>query len=172
MSVGDREATARRVRAARIVAGLTVEELAAKLGGRGLGTRTIGKIERVERDAEPHELQRIAEVTDVPLWFLRHGFDGQAIEDEAEPTLGERLDALQGEVEALRGQHSELREMRERLGTVEADLSAVRRLAASWPTAAPPGVQPPGQQASRTSESTPRRSRRRPVGAPPQEDER
>jgi transcriptional regulator with XRE-family HTH domain len=127
VSTDAREATARRIRAARIVAGLTVEELAAKMHRRGLGTKTLGKIERVERDAAPHELEQIAEATNVPLWFLRHGFDGQAIEDEAEPTARERLDALEGEVEALRTQHRELREAREQITALAEQVTTLQR---------------------------------------------
>ncbi len=68
----DNASTARRLKAARQLADppLTVEELAAKLSLPGLGYKTLGNIERGDREIRPHEIQPIADALGVPATFL------------------------------------------------------------------------------------------------------
>src|SRR5688500_4215510 len=59
-----------RLRAVRALADLTVEQLADKMNLPGLGAKTLGAIERGERDLRPHELPVIAAACDVPPEFF------------------------------------------------------------------------------------------------------
>lgn len=61
---------ARRIRAARILANVTVEELAERIGVRGLGAKTLGAIEREERPVRRMELAEIARACELPLAFF------------------------------------------------------------------------------------------------------
>jgi transcriptional regulator with XRE-family HTH domain len=67
-----------RIRAARAYAGLTREELAAALG---MSASTYSNIEHADhpssREPRPAELVAIAYECGVPVWFMRHGFDGR-----------------------------------------------------------------------------------------------
>jgi transcriptional regulator with XRE-family HTH domain len=56
----------RRLKAARHHAGLSVTELAAALALPGLGAKTLGAIERGEREMRPQEIAPIADVTGMP----------------------------------------------------------------------------------------------------------
>jgi transcriptional regulator with XRE-family HTH domain len=67
-----------RVRAARAAAGLTREALAEPLG---CSVNTIARIEGGEREPKGAELERIARLCDVPLWFLRDGWSGAGTTD-------------------------------------------------------------------------------------------
>lgn len=59
------------MRAARCIAGLhTVDELAARVATRGLGKKTLGRIERGERGVAEMELAQIARACDLPLEFF------------------------------------------------------------------------------------------------------
>ena len=59
--------TARRVRAARAYAGLSVNELANRVG---LGLQTIKRIECLKRTARPFEVWAIAEACGLPREFF------------------------------------------------------------------------------------------------------
>jgi transcriptional regulator with XRE-family HTH domain len=59
--------TARRVRAARAYAGMSVSELAERVG---LGLQTIKRIESGKRNARPFEVWAIAEGCDLPRAFF------------------------------------------------------------------------------------------------------
>lgn len=64
--------SSRRIRAALALSGLTIEELAARIDQRGLGARTLRKLqdETDEREARPMELQAIAAATGIPYVFF------------------------------------------------------------------------------------------------------
>jgi transcriptional regulator with XRE-family HTH domain len=62
-----------RIRAARAAAGLSREALAEPLG---LSVNTIARIECGERPLKGRELERLAELCDIPSWFLRDGWAG------------------------------------------------------------------------------------------------
>src|SRR4051812_44910287 len=60
----------RRLKAARHLAGLTVPELAAALALPGLGAKTLGAIERGEREMRPQEIAPIADITGMPISYF------------------------------------------------------------------------------------------------------
>lgn len=65
---------ARRLRAARVLAGVeTREELAERVNLAKLGAKTIGKIERGERALEEHEIPPIADALGIPVSFFTDG---------------------------------------------------------------------------------------------------
>ena len=107
MAQPDDAEIARRVRAARIIADLrTVEELAERIGARGLGAKTLGAIERAERRPRRMELREIAEACGLPpeffsadLWELA-ATDGGGVQDRL-TALEERIDRLEGGAEVL-----------------------------------------------------------------------
>lgn len=77
----------RRLRAARVLADLTVQQLADKLDTPGLGAKTIGAIERGERAVRPHEIRVVAEALNVPVEFFTAGLSynaGSTDDDRAE----------------------------------------------------------------------------------------
>lgn len=87
----------RRIRASRIYAGLSREELGEAIERSG---DVIREIELGRRNVGRHEMPAIAKACDVPLWFIQHGFDGGAtrfviirkeLRDQLEP--GEEVDA-------------------------------------------------------------------------------
>lgn len=88
---------AQRLRAARVLADLTVEQLAAQIDTKGLGAKTLGAVERGERSLRRHEIEIIAEATGVPEWFLSDGFE----EPARDPVLAERVEALEGQMRAV-----------------------------------------------------------------------
>jgi hypothetical protein len=60
-----------RLKAAREFAGgITVKKLAALVNKPRFGEKVIGKIDRGERQAEPHEIQWLAEALCIPAAFL------------------------------------------------------------------------------------------------------
>lgn len=64
------EDLSRRLRAARALSGLTMEELAATFDEAGLGYKTLGRIERGERELRRMEVAILAEALNVPpAWF-------------------------------------------------------------------------------------------------------
>ncbi len=65
------EETARRVRAARALAGIrSVEALAERIDSRGLSAHTLRDIEQGHRAAAPHEIAAIAQACGLPQrWF-------------------------------------------------------------------------------------------------------
>lgn len=63
--------TRRRVKAARALAGISVETLADRIGQPGLGERTLRSLEGESgRPIRPMELQAIATATGLPLGFF------------------------------------------------------------------------------------------------------
>lgn len=57
---------------------VTVDELAEKLTGNGLSSRTLRTTEGLGRTAKPLELREIARVLDVPYaFFVGDPFDGE-----------------------------------------------------------------------------------------------
>jgi transcriptional regulator with XRE-family HTH domain len=100
----------RRLKAARRLAGLTVPELAAALALPGLGAKTLGAIERGEREMRPHEIAPIADITGMPisyfaaktgepLWPEPAGL-GQGVEERL-ARMEDRFDAHARNVERL-----------------------------------------------------------------------
>jgi transcriptional regulator with XRE-family HTH domain len=100
---------AQRLKAARVLADVTVPELAKTLDTKGLGAKTLGAIERGERQMRPHETALLAKALDVPEWFLT---DGLAPPIE-EPSLAEKVERLEYQMQtvldvlAIRGANSE-----------------------------------------------------------------
>lgn len=70
VQIMDRESTGRRIKAARQLAHLTVPQFAARLDLPGLGAKTLGSIERGERELRPQEVEPIASALGVPTVFL------------------------------------------------------------------------------------------------------
>lgn len=87
---GSLDELARRVRVARISAGLSRHELAAALG---VSFNTIERSENGRRKISDDELARIGGICGVPETFMRHGW--------AACTQSERLDRLYGRVDEL-----------------------------------------------------------------------
>lgn len=80
----------RRVRVARVWAGLTRDELAARLG---VSFHTVERSETGRRRVALDELVRIGELCGVPETFMRHGWAACA--------QGERLDHLYRRIDEL-----------------------------------------------------------------------
>lgn len=87
---------ARRVRVAQAWAGLTDEDFAKQLN---VSVRTVGRLRRGETPLDAGRRQRIADVTEVPEWFMEHGFDGATA--TGEPGLAERVVALEDGLRTL-----------------------------------------------------------------------
>lgn len=66
----------RRLKAARVLADLTVTQLAAKLDTPGFGAKTLGAIERGERSIRPHEIRVLADAVGVPETFFTEPLAG------------------------------------------------------------------------------------------------
>jgi transcriptional regulator with XRE-family HTH domain len=66
------EETARRVRAARAYAGLSIPRLAKELG---VGMQTIKRIESGRRSPRRYELWGIADICGLPSGFFERSFD-------------------------------------------------------------------------------------------------
>jgi transcriptional regulator with XRE-family HTH domain len=94
----------RRIKAARSLKRVTVEELAVLVDLQGLGAKTIGNIERGDRPLRPHEAVLLADALEVPVDFLL----GEA------PAGAAQLDTIEGL----------LREVIERLDVIEARVAA------------------------------------------------
>jgi transcriptional regulator with XRE-family HTH domain len=62
--------TGRRIKAARELLGVTVPELAARLDLPGLGDKTLGNIERGQRELRAHEVAPLARALEVPASWL------------------------------------------------------------------------------------------------------
>jgi transcriptional regulator with XRE-family HTH domain len=88
--------TARRVRAARAYAGLSVNELAGRIG---LGLQTIKRIESGKRTARRFEIWAIAEACNLPREFFEVDLDllsrRAAVLQEALARVDERLDRIE-----------------------------------------------------------------------------
>jgi transcriptional regulator with XRE-family HTH domain len=91
--------TARRVRAARAYAGLSVTELANRIG---LGLQTIKRIESGKRTARPFEVWAIAEACGLPREFFEIDLDllsrRASILQETLIRIDERLERLERRV--------------------------------------------------------------------------
>jgi transcriptional regulator with XRE-family HTH domain len=92
------EDTIRRIQAARALAGLTVRDLAARIGVAGFGYGPLGEIERGSRHVQPHELEWIAQACDVDPSFFTADFsrplDQPNHDDGTAEVILERLDDL------------------------------------------------------------------------------
>ena len=80
---------ARRVRAARAYAGLSVAELADRLG---MGVQTIKRVESARRAARRFELAAIAEACELPRAFFEVDFDDLCGEATAQRELLTRIE--------------------------------------------------------------------------------
>jgi hypothetical protein len=107
--------TARRVRAARALAGLdSVQALAAAINQRGLSTKTLRAIEQGRRIAEPRELTAIAEACGLTPGFFR--MDLQADAREGGRT---RLETAERQLASL---WENITELRRELGEVRSQV--------------------------------------------------
>lgn len=86
---------ARRIRAARVWAGLSRDELAERLG---VSFQTIERSETGRRNVDLDELERVGEACGVPEAFMRYGWAACA-QGERLDRLHERLDELMREVQ-------------------------------------------------------------------------
>ncbi|MBX5461652.1 MAG: helix-turn-helix transcriptional regulator [Steroidobacteraceae bacterium] len=116
---GDVELAA-RLRAAFAFADLTKAERAAALG---VSVRTVGRYESAELDLPRDLWPAVCEVTGVPEWFLRHGWEPPAV-DQNDP-LEQRVAALEqmaaGRIARLERQMVQLATMvRQRAGDAPA----------------------------------------------------
>lgn len=112
---------ANRMRAARALADITVEELAGRLGP-GLSAKTLGNMEREERVARTQDLRAIAAACELPYEFFTVDFN--AALDGGDPRLrdlvesaDERIRELVDAVQALTGDivrhNREIQELRD-----------------------------------------------------------
>jgi transcriptional regulator with XRE-family HTH domain len=92
--------TARRVRAARAYAGLSVQELA---DGIGLGLQTIKRIEAGKRSARRYEIWAIAEACSLPRDFFEIDFGLLCERAETMDALLRRVDDRLAKIERLGG---------------------------------------------------------------------
>jgi transcriptional regulator with XRE-family HTH domain len=81
--------TARRVRAARAYAGMSVSELAERVG---LGLQTIKRIESGKRNARPFEVWAIAEACELPREFFDLDFQDLCRAAAAQRDMLARID--------------------------------------------------------------------------------
>jgi transcriptional regulator with XRE-family HTH domain len=109
------EEVGRRIRAALVLAGKSAEEVAPELN---VSARTLERVVAGKRQARDWELRRLAELLDVPEWFLREGLGGQPTESEIRE--GE-LAALRQLVEAL-DRKLDVAGLGQRLGLLEAEV--------------------------------------------------
>lgn len=124
----DSVSTGRRIKAARQLNRLTVPQLAARLNLPGLGEKTLGKIERNERDLRTHEVAPLAQALDVPAGFLT-GEDsaGPSEPDDPLEAIHQRLAAIEatlGRVERAVNPESLLPGVRDLLEALEEDRHA------------------------------------------------
>lgn len=93
-----RTARAARVRAARAYADKDQSAIADVLG---LSVQTVKRLERGLRDISEDEMRDIAELCDVPLAFLVHGFPDQPLQlDQLAPLTRGDADWLADQVAA------------------------------------------------------------------------
>lgn len=86
---------------------------------RGLGEANIGKIERGERRAAPHELRAIAQATDVPYAFFTVDFGS--------PETPEATQRVEAEIEEVRAELQSMRESHfERVERLEVEVTSLR----------------------------------------------
>lgn len=96
MSVDPRsnDGLARRVKAARALADLTVEELAAKLARPGLGCGPIKAVEQCRRGLSTDETRAIAVACRVPIGFFDEGYFSGVADDPVMRRIEAKCDAL------------------------------------------------------------------------------
>ena len=92
--------TQRRIRAARAYSGMTLDELAEKVG---IGRMTLYRMENGQRDVKRMELREIAEACEVPFEFFTSGWStlGAGALEEMDHKLDLILDGWQILYEAL-----------------------------------------------------------------------
>lgn len=94
----DPEETRRRVKAARALAGISVKDLAERIGQKGLGERTLRELEGdAGRAWRPMELQAVAQACELPYEFFTVDFSQLSLSARTDT----RLDALEAEVRRL-----------------------------------------------------------------------
>lgn len=139
--VMDREATGRRIKAARQLISLTVPELAARMDLPGLGAKTLGNIERGDRELRPQEIASLASALEVPEAFLT----GEKPAGESQLDVIEQL--LRDDVEERRQQRDEIIARLDRLEaalksavseTVAAETDNLRRVVRDLASGRPP----------------------------------
>jgi uncharacterized protein YdcH (DUF465 family) len=95
------EQTARRVKAARALAGIdSVEALAERINQRGLGLKVLRQIEQGRRHAEPRELAAIAEACGIAREFFGLDFQPDANDKPATETL-RRLENAESQLASI-----------------------------------------------------------------------
>jgi transcriptional regulator with XRE-family HTH domain len=94
----DLDQTARRVRAARAYAGLSVNALAERLG---VGAQTIKRIEAGRRSARPYELWGISQICGLPREFFDGNFEAMSSEAVAVAGALARLESRLDDIERV-----------------------------------------------------------------------
>lgn len=126
----------RRVKAARALAGLTIEQLAERLTEEGrLGARTLRKIEAGDRPVRAMELREIARACDVPYGFFTTDFDVLDTIERSWPPQELLADAGLGE-------DSQARIVRHALGVFVASLMKEKEVEGGPPRVFLAGEQP------------------------------
>lgn len=87
-------AVGRRIRAALVLAGRSPLEIAPELN---ISARTLDRTLSGQRQAREWELQRLAELLEVPYWFLLRGFEGLPLDSAA--TQETELRALDAKID-------------------------------------------------------------------------
>lgn len=93
----------RRMRAARVLAGLTVPKLAERIPDENrMGERTLRKLESGESELRPKEMREIAEACDLPYEFFTVDFSRLPELNEGAGDLAGRMDELEAELAEVR----------------------------------------------------------------------
>jgi transcriptional regulator with XRE-family HTH domain len=142
VGVNPDESVGRRLIAARQMAGITREELAALIATPKLGYQTIGKIERGERRLERHEAPLFARALDVPVEFFYEDVSDSQL-DRIERHLADLLAERETLLAEIDKQNHLLDEQSGLLRRIEA-LVRVLEGAVIEPGAAEPDVPLPG----------------------------
>lgn len=88
---------ARRLRAARVYLGKKHEDVRKETG---ISETTISRIENAKTAPDARQVETLINAYEgVPLWFFEHGFEAQPVPEE--PTLVERVEALEGQMATL-----------------------------------------------------------------------
>lgn len=98
---GTQTEIARRVRAARAYAGLSVADLAERVG---LGLQTIKRIESGKRNARPFEVWAIAEACELPRAFFDLDFQDLCQAASGHQDMLARIDGRLEKLERVLGQ--------------------------------------------------------------------